>query len=221
MATKTDNGLEFPVEAYAYVPDATEPSTWKIRLWATPETKITREQLSAAAVAVSPGGFRGEKANIPEVAIGGVKARIRSAYKSLDVKPEDMPDSVKLSESLFVISLGTLALSDAGKPVRMPIAMLGTFYKGKQKFSITRADVTAMAANFKKRGNGEVVIDYNHAAEMPEVAMGGPVPAAGWIVGIDPEPDADHVVWGEATFTARASEMIAAGENKYGSPNLV
>jgi phage I-like protein len=104
---------------------------------------------------------------------------------------------------------------------RMPILMIGTFYKGKQRFSITRADVATMAANFKKRGNGEVVIDYEHASEMPEVAAGQPVPAAGWIVSIDPEPDANHIVWGEASFNARAARMIRAGEYKYGSPNLV
>ena len=203
------------------MPDADEPSTWKIRIWATPETKITREQLGAAAAAVSPDGFRGEKADIPEADLGHVKARIRSGYKSLGVKPEDMPESVRLSESLFVINLGAIMLSaSVDEPVRMPIALIGTFYKGKQKFTITRADVAAMAANFKKRGNGEIVIDYEHASEQPEVAAGGPVPAAGWIVGIDPTPDANRVVWGEAKFNSRAREMIAAGEYRYGSPAL-
>lgn len=221
MATKTDNGQEFPAEAYAYVPDPAEPSTWKIRLWHTPEDKVTKAQLGAAAAALSPGGFRGEKADIPESAIGGVKARIRGAYKSLGVKTEDMPESVRLSESLFVINLGLLTLSDdETKPVRIPIAMVGTFYKGKQKFSITKADVATMAANFRKRGNGEVVMDYEHASEFPDVAAGGPIPAAGWIVGIDPDPDDNGVVWGSAKFTARARDMIAAGEYKYGSPAL-
>src|SRR5438094_613877 len=38
-----------------------------------------------------------------------------------------------------------------------------------------------MARNFEKRKNDQIVIDYEHASEAPEVALGGPVPAAGWI----------------------------------------
>ncbi len=54
--------------------------------------------------------------------------------------------------------------------VRVPVAMVGTFHRAKQKFTISRADIATMAANFAKRGNGEVVIDYEHASEQPEVA---------------------------------------------------
>jgi|GEM_PF-2111109 len=126
----------------------------------------------------------------------------------------------KTDVNLFIVNLGSLTLSESDQSTRMPVAMVGTFYKGKQKFTITRADVKAMAANLAKRGNGEIVIDYEHASEMPEVAAGGPIPAAGWITAIDPTPDANGVVWGTAKFNAPAAKMIADGEYKYGSPAL-
>jgi hypothetical protein len=131
----------------------------------------------------------------------------------------DTPESVRLSECpRFIASLGRVRLSDTDQPSRVPLAMIGTFYKGKQRFSITRADVQLMADNFAKRGTGDVVMDYEHASEWPESAQGQPIPAAGWIVGIDPEPDAKGIVWGSVKFTPRARKMIAAGEYKYVSP---
>lgn len=88
---KTEDGVEFPAEAYAYVPDAEKPSTWKLRLWEDPTKKITREQLGAAAAAFSPGGFRGQKVDIPAEDVAKVKAKIVSAYRGLDVKDEEIP----------------------------------------------------------------------------------------------------------------------------------
>src|SRR6266487_1086082 len=63
----------------------------------------------------------------------------------------------------------------------IPIALTGRWVKGGREFSITSRDLEAMARNFEKRKNDQVVIDYEHASEAPEVALGGPVPAAGWI----------------------------------------
>ena len=63
----------------------------------------------------------------------------------------------------------------------IPIALTGRWVKGGREFSITSDDLAAMARNFEKRKNDQVVIDYEHASEAPEVALGGPVPAAGWI----------------------------------------
>jgi len=126
----------------------------------------------------------------------------------------------KNSERLFLVDLRTLTLSETNRATRIPIATLGTFHKGKQKFTISRADIATMAANFTKRGNGEVVIDYEHASEQPEVAGAVPFRPRVWITSIDRESDADRVVWGEAQFTSRARDMIAAGEYRYGSPAL-
>ena len=121
--------------------------------------------------------------------------------------------------SPFLVDLALVVLSDsADESARIPLVMIGTFYKGKQKFSITKADVVSMAENFAKRGTGDVVLDYEHASEDPEVAQGGPVPAAGWITSIDSAPDANGIVWGSVQFTQKARDMVAAKEYKYISP---
>lgn len=92
---KTEDGVGFPAEAYAYVPDPEKPSEWKLRLWEDPKQKVTRKQLGAAAAALSPGGFRGQRVDIPRDDLAAVKRKIRVAYRSLDVPDEDMPRWVK------------------------------------------------------------------------------------------------------------------------------
>ena len=64
--TKTENGVAFPARAFAFVPDAEKPSTWKLRVWEDLEKKVTVRQLGRAAAAFSPGGFRGQRVQIPE-----------------------------------------------------------------------------------------------------------------------------------------------------------
>ena len=63
----------------------------------------------------------------------------------------------------------------------IPICITGAWVKGGRKFAIDARDLAAMVRNFSKRRNEQVVIDYEHASEQPEVAQGGPIPAAGWI----------------------------------------
>lgn len=123
----------------------------------------------------------------------------------------------------------TLAMSEAGPRfsvrlsgvkeglARIPLALLGQFVKGKQKFAITLATLSDVVANFRKR-IADTVIDYEHASEFPELAQGGPVPAAGWITAVEDAPDADGVLWGTAKFTPRAAGMIEAEEYRYLSP---
>ena len=122
----------------------------------------------------------------------------------------------KSEEPRFFVTLGELPVGLA--PI--PIAKMGTYYKGKQKFSITDADIAALVENFRKRENGEVPIDYEHASEWPEFAQGGPIPAAGWLKEIDERPDKTGILWGRAEFTEKARQMIAGKEYKYLSPAL-
>lgn len=96
---KTEDGRQFPAKAYAYVPDRQKPSTWKLRLWETPEKKVTAAQLGRAAAAFSPGGHRGQKVQIPAGDIARIKARIRAAYRSLGVEPKAIPASIRASET--------------------------------------------------------------------------------------------------------------------------
>ena len=93
---KTEDGNEYPASCYAYVPDEEKTSTWKLRMCAVGTTEITREQLGAAAAAFSPGGFRGQKVQLPSE--DEVKAKIRSEYKKLGVEEDEIPESVKMME---------------------------------------------------------------------------------------------------------------------------
>jgi len=92
--TKTEGGVAYPAADYAYVPDPTKPSTWKLRLTESPG-KVTTAQLGRAAAALSSGGFRGQRVQLPSEAVARVKRRIRAEYRKLGVAAGDMPDSVK------------------------------------------------------------------------------------------------------------------------------
>ena len=105
----------------------------------------------------------------------------------------------------------------AGQPKRVPLAKLGHFTKGGQKFSITQKTLEDVVRNFRQRP-ADTVIDYEHASEYPEDAQGGPIPAAGWLKSIDDAPDADGILWGSAEFTPRAQQMITQREYRYLSP---
>ena len=91
---KTDGGEKYPSVAYLYVPDPNKPSTWKIRIWETPEKEVTIAQLGRATIAISK-GFRGKKAKIPSDAVIEVKSKLESLYKKEGVKVEDVPEVLK------------------------------------------------------------------------------------------------------------------------------
>jgi hypothetical protein len=90
MARKTEDGKEYPAEAYLYVPDPDKPSTWKLRIWEDPEQKITVAQLGRAAAALGP-GFRGNRVDLdPEDRRAAARKLIR-LYREQGVKDEDIP----------------------------------------------------------------------------------------------------------------------------------
>jgi hypothetical protein len=101
-AAKTEGGIAFPPEAYAYVPDPKMPFGWKLRLWEDLTKKETPSQVGAAVAAFSPGGFRGKQVQIPAADVSKVKARVRAAWTKVnpDKKPADMPAS--LAEAGFM-----------------------------------------------------------------------------------------------------------------------
>ncbi len=82
--TKREDGIDFPAEAYAYVPDPEKPSEWKIRLWEDMEQKETVAQIGRAMAAFSPGGFRGQKVEIPAEDKDKVKTKIVEAWKRVN-----------------------------------------------------------------------------------------------------------------------------------------
>lgn len=81
--TKREMGEDFPPAAFAYVPDAKKPSTWKLRLWDSLEQKATPSQVGAAVAALGK-GFRGKKVQIPAADLGKVKDKVRAAYRRVN-----------------------------------------------------------------------------------------------------------------------------------------
>lgn len=95
---KTEGGVEFPAEAFAYVPDPESPSTWKLRLWEDPEQKVTARQVGMAVAALGA-GFRGNKVQIPSGDMAAVKGKVRSAWSKANAgRDSEMPSVLKAAD---------------------------------------------------------------------------------------------------------------------------
>lgn len=93
---KTEGGQQFPAEAFAYVPDPEKPSTWKLRLWDSPEEKETRRQIGYAVAALGTSGFRGNRVQIPSKDMASVKNKIKSAWKKVNAGTDkEVPSEIK------------------------------------------------------------------------------------------------------------------------------
>lgn len=93
---KTEGGKQYPASDYAYVPDASKPSTWKLRLTSTPGGEPDPGIVGAAAAALGP-GYRGQKVDIPAADRAKVVARVRAAWKEAnpDKSEDEMPSGIK------------------------------------------------------------------------------------------------------------------------------
>lgn len=130
-----------------------------------------------------------------------------------------------------LFSAGPAIKLNGKKLNEVPVAVRGTWVKDGRRFSITGQDLQNMVQNFDKRKNEMLVIDYEHASEQPQVAQGGPVPAAGWIHGLlvdtgfgsrcesggarEPELLKALVEW-----TPEAKELIRSGQYRFFSPSV-
>jgi hypothetical protein len=93
---KTEDGKQYPAEAFAYVPDPEKPSTWKLRLWDSPEQKETRQQIGRAVAALGPSGFRGNRVQIPSKDMASVRNKIKSAWRKVNADSDkEMPKELK------------------------------------------------------------------------------------------------------------------------------
>ncbi len=93
MAT-TKDGL--PRRAYAYAP-TNDPATWKLPILKA-DGSVDVDRLPLAAAALSEGGHRGEKADIPSGNLANVKSRLRQAYRKWKGSDAEYPDSIRESE---------------------------------------------------------------------------------------------------------------------------
>lgn len=129
---------------------------------------------------------------------------------------------------LLLAGLGAPAATPSGATVHrpgvqlfeIPIAATGNWVKDGRHFSITAQDHADMVRNFAKRKNHQLVIDYEHASEMPEVAKGGPIPAAGWIHSLREAGDGKAQLRALVEWTPEAESMIRSGEYRFFSPAI-
>jgi hypothetical protein len=106
--TKTDAGVAgFTARDYAYTPDKSKPSTWKLRLTTKPGADPDAGMVGAAAAALGP-GYRGQKVDIPDADRSAVKARVRAAWKKAnpDKLADDMPSGIKEAKEVAAESAG-------------------------------------------------------------------------------------------------------------------
>lgn len=85
-AMKTKQGKQLPASAFAYVPDAEKPSTWKLR--------IDDANHVRSAVAALGKGMMGNKVEIPSKDLPAVKRKVNAAYKKF-YPDNDVPEVLK------------------------------------------------------------------------------------------------------------------------------
>ncbi|MBW1666883.1 MAG: type I restriction enzyme HsdR N-terminal domain-containing protein [Deltaproteobacteria bacterium] len=83
-----------PAVCFAYVPDDAKPSTWKLR-YRNPDGSVSSSHLAAAVAALSPGGFRGRRVEIPLEHITDVKRRLFQAYKEIGTTEDQIPPEIR------------------------------------------------------------------------------------------------------------------------------
>jgi phage I-like protein len=200
--------------------------------------------LMGAAWAALHSGYRANKYEGPgkESAIAKLKALYKSEGLRLPSEASSESGVASGERTRFAIRDSQFAwlLAGLGKPIEItgkatheiPICVTGTWVKNDHKFSITAEDLASMVSNFDKRKNSQVVIDYEHASEQPDVAKGGPIPAAGWIHSLRMANGESRIAKGSDLFatpdsllatvewTPEAAKLISGGQYRFFSPAI-
>lgn len=219
----TVSGEKVKREDFAYAPAGSKPSEWKLPVH---DKNHTQNALA-----------RFNQTDLPADAKAGVKRKIlERAHKfgidtsGFEKEHENASEQLtdEQSQRMFWLLSDLTPMSLNGKQVvEIPICIAGTWVKGDHKFSITSDDIDSMIRNFEQRANGQTVIDYEHASEMPELAKGGAIPAAGWMHGLrkrkihDPRSkELVDALTALAEWTPKAEEMLKNGEYRFFSPAI-
>ncbi|MGH9432747.1 MAG: phage protease [Terriglobia bacterium] len=214
------SGQQVHKSDFGYAP-GDEPSKWKFPLHDKDHVDSAMKMFAQAK-------------NIPAAAMVALRRKILAGARRyrLDTRHfEERHGSPKGSEHAIPVLLSglgsaaarpsgvTLHRSDA-RLFEIPIAITGSWVKGDYAFSITDHDLSNVIRNFDKRKNDMVVIDYEHASETPEVARGGPIPAAGWIHGLRESVNGVHQLRALVEWTPEAEQMIGDGQYRFFSPAI-
>lgn len=151
----------------------------------------------------------------------------RLGVSEIDPCQKQHPTS-RTAVPVLLTGLGPVAEAPAGVALhrhgaqlrKIDAAVTGAWVKEAHAFSIMAEDLIDMVRNFEKRKNDMIVIDYEHASEMPEVAKGGPVPAAGWIHELHIDKSGIEKLAALVEWTPEAEEMIQTGEYRFFSPAI-
>ena len=217
--TKSEQDGNHASSHYLVVEDPEHPSTWHLRV--RDASGAVNHTLMGAAWAALHGGYRGNKYEGPNKA--EAISKLKGLYKSegMPLPSESASDDGRVA--VLLAGLGK-AIEVAGKATHeIPICLIGTWVKNSHKFSITAEDLADIVRNFEKRKNSQVVIDYEHASEQPDVSRGGPIPAAGWIHGLRfvGSNDESYVTLNALVeWTPEAQRLIQSGQYRFFSPAI-
>jgi phage I-like protein len=205
--------------------------------------------LMGAAWAELRGGYRGNKYQGPNKAEAIAKLKALYNSEGLPLPSESASDLRFANGELRLPTRFAFVLDGLGRSIanrqspigdlyEIPICVTGTWVKSSHKFSITPEDLSAMVRNFDKRKNSQVVVDYEHASEQPEVSKGGPIPAAGWIHALRVETRTSKLETGNSgdapvsnfqfpvslyasvEWTPEAVKLISGGQYRFFSPAI-
>jgi phage I-like protein len=224
--TKSEQDGNHPASHFLVVEDPEHPSTWHLRV--RDASGALNHTLMGAAWAALHGGYRGNKYEGPGKA--EALAKLKELYESEGMElPTEARDSGSGPRGSGRRHLAVL-LNGPGSRVpdteprtgryEIPICVAGSWVKDGYKLSITADDLAVMMANFEKRKNQQVVIDYEHASEHPEIARGGAVPAAGWIHALRVESNGHNALLASVEWTPEAEGLIKGGQYRLFSPAI-
>ena len=102
VVTKKEASGNHPAKDYAYVPDASVSSSWKLLLTGTTGGPPDAGHVGAAVAALGK-GFRGNRVEIPASDLPAVKRKVRGAWgrANPDKTTEEMPEVLKASADLL------------------------------------------------------------------------------------------------------------------------
>jgi len=97
---RTEESGKFPIEAYAYTPNAKDPDSWRCLMWESMDKGATKGQLKRAAAMTSPGGYQGDTGNIPVEEMASVRRAIRSECRRIGILERDIPKWAKEEDEM-------------------------------------------------------------------------------------------------------------------------
>ncbi len=227
---------------FGYAP-GDEPSTWKFPLHDASHVRdaMARFNQSKGIPADAKAALKLkiiERAHKYGIDTSNFEKEYSSEVRCAESGVNGLPTSdrgLRTTLAVLLADAGTAVDTPAGVTLHGPstqlreiaIAVPGSWHKGDHSFSISKEDMADIVRNFDKRQNGMIPIDYEHASEMPEVAKGGAIPAAGWIhrlrlgsrdSGLDKSQAASLQALVE--WTPQAEEMLRTGQYRFFSPAI-